>query len=324
MKYEKYRVSPKAKIDLNNYDPNDTSLFDGKKSQAKDLLKELNSEIEALQEQLYAEGKHKLLIIIQAMDTGGKDGTIRAVFEGVNPQGVKVASFKTPTPVELAHDYLWRVHQHTPGKGKIVIFNRSHYEDVLVVRVHNLVPKKVWGRRYEQINNFEKQLVEEGTQILKFYLNIDLDEQAKRFLARVEDPTKTWKFNPGDLEERKLWQEYMAAYEDMLNQTSTDYAPWYLIPANKKWYRNIVIARIVRDTLKAMNMGYPEKPADLDSYRRILREMVSADVLEEVHADIREDHKRNGFLKADGAAEHLEHYLAMDDQTASAEPGEKK
>lgn len=311
MKYDKYRVDPKKKIEIKDFDPNESSLFEGKKSEARDLLRELNGEIEALQEQLYAEGKHRVLVIIQAMDTGGKDGTIRAVFEGVNPQGVRVASFKVPTPIEMAHDYLWRIHQQTPGKGEIVIFNRSQYEDVLVVRVHGLVPKAVWSKRYEQINAFEKLLADEGTTILKFYLNIDLDEQAARFLARVEDPTKTWKFNPGDLEERKLWAQYMEAYEDMLNKTSTEQAPWYVIPANKKWYRNIVIATILRDTLKGLKMGYPAPPADLETYRRLLRGMVSPEVLDEVHDDIRDDHKKEGLLKPKGAEAELEAYLAM-------------
>ena len=233
MDEEKCRIPPKSKINLKDFDPNDTSLFDGGKKEAKAAMVELNQKLSELQELLYAEGKHKLLIILQAMDTGGKDGTIRSVFEGVNPQGVKVASFKTPTALELSHDYLWRIHQHTPARGEVVIFNRSQYEDVLVVRVHSLVPEEVWSKRYEHINAFERMLCDEGTTILKFYLHIDLKEQAKRFLARVEDPTKQWKFNPGDLSERERWHEYMHAYEDMLNRTSTAWAPWYVIPANK-------------------------------------------------------------------------------------------
>ena len=247
---EMYRVPPKGKIKLKDYDPNDSKLFDGNKKDGKEALQKLNAELETLQEELYAQAKHRVLVVLQAMDTGGKDGVIRAVFEGVNPQGVKVASFKTPTPVELAHDYLWRVHQQTPGKGEMVIFNRSHYEDVLVVRVHNLVPEEVWSRRYQHIREFERMLAEEGTTILKFYLHIDLQEQAERFLARVEDPTKQWKFNPGDLEERARWDDYMKAYEEMLNQTSTAWAPWYVIPSNKKWYRNWLISKILIKSLK--------------------------------------------------------------------------
>ncbi|MCZ2144722.1 MAG: polyphosphate kinase 2 family protein [Anaerolineales bacterium] len=273
---ETYRVPVKGKIKLKDYDPNDSRLFDGNKKDSKEALLKLNTELAALQEQLYAEGKHRLLIVLQAMDTGGKDGVIRAVFEGVNPQGVKVASFKVPTPVELSHDYLWRVHQQTPGKGEMVIFNRSHYEDVLVVRVHQLVPEEVWSRRYQHIREFERLLADEGTTVLKFYLHIDLQEQAQRFLARVEDPTKQWKFNPGDLDERERWEEYMKAYEDMLNQTSTDWAPWYIIPANKKWYRNWLISKIVIKTLKDLDMRYPAAPENIEEYHKRLLEMVAA------------------------------------------------
>lgn len=273
---ETYRVPVKGKIKLKDYDPNDSRLFEGNKKDSKEALLKLNTELAALQEQLYAEGKHRLLIVLQAMDTGGKDGVIRAVFEGVNPQGVKVASFKVPTPVELSHDYLWRVHQQTPGKGEMVIFNRSHYEDVLVVRVHQLVPEEVWSRRYQHIREFERLLADEGTTILKFYLHIDLQEQAQRFLARVEDPTKQWKFNPGDLDERERWEEYMKAYEDMLNQTSTDWAPWYIIPANKKWYRNWLISKIVIKTLKDLDMHYPTAPENIEDYHKRLLEMVAA------------------------------------------------
>jgi len=273
MDEEKCRIPPKSKINLKDFDPNDTSLFDGGKKEAKAAMVELNQKLSELQELLYAEGKHKMLIILQAMDTGGKDGTIRSVFEGVNPQGVKVASFKTPTALELSHDYLWRIHQHTPARGEVVIFNRSQYEDVLVVRVHSLVPEEVWSKRYEHINAFERMLCDEGTTILKFYLHIDLKEQAKRFLARVEDPTKQWKFNPGDLSERERWHEYMHAYEDMLNRTSTAWAPWYVIPANKKWYRNWLIAKIVVKTLKDLDMRYPQPAEDLEHYHKRLLEM---------------------------------------------------
>ncbi len=272
---EMYRVPIKGKIKLKDYDPNDSKLFDGNKKDGKEALQKLNAELELLQEQLYAEGKRRLLIVLQAMDTGGKDGAIRAVFEGVNPQGVKVASFKTPTPVELSHDYLWRVHQQTPGKGEIVIFNRSQYEDVLVVRVHNLAPEEVWSKRYQHIREFERLLADEGTTILKFYLHIDLEEQAERFLARVEDPTKQWKFNPGDLDERARWDDYMKAYEDMLNQTSTAWAPWYIIPSNKKWYRNWLISKIVIKTLKNLDMRYPAPVENIEDYHKRLLEMVA-------------------------------------------------
>ena len=261
---EKYRIEAGTAVDLNQWDPNDKSVFPLSKQEGKKLLPALNDELEALQEVLYAEGKHKVLIVFQAMDTGGKDGTIRHVFDGVNPQGVKVASFGKPTEEELAHDYLWRVHQHTPGKGQITIFNRSHYEDVLVVRVHNLVPKEIWERRYEHIQAFEQMLADEGTTILKFYLHIDQDEQKERLQARLDEPHKNWKFQKGDLAERKLWDQYMAAFEAVLEKTSTPAAPWYVIPANRKWYRNLVISTIIIDTLKGLNMRYPEPEAGLD------------------------------------------------------------
>ncbi len=261
---EQYRVKPGSKVHLYEWDPNDDALFDGGKKEGKKALPALNTRLEALQELMYAESKQKLLIVLQAMDTGGKDGTIRHVFEGVNPQGVKVASFKQPNPTELAHDYLWRIHKQTPASGQITIFNRSHYEDVLVVRVHNIVPIHVWERRYDHINNFEKLLTDEGTTILKFFLHIDLDEQKERLQARLDEPEKRWKFSTGDLAERKLWPDYIRAYEDMLGKTSTDWAPWYVIPANRKWYRNLLISKIIIDKLESLEMRYPEAEAGLD------------------------------------------------------------
>jgi len=208
------------------------------------------------------------------MDTAGKDGTIRAVFEGVNPQGVKVSSFKVPTPTELAHDYLWRVHQVVPARGELVIFNRSQYEDVLVVAVHGTIDAAETRRRYSQICSFEKLLAEEGTTILKFFLHIDLETQCQRLLERIDTPEKQWKFNPGDLEERKLWSEYMSAYENALRATSTDYAPWYVVPANRNWYRNLVVASVIVDTLKSLNMAYPKPAEDLTPYRQQLENEV--------------------------------------------------
>jgi PPK2 family polyphosphate:nucleotide phosphotransferase len=261
---EKYRVKPGEKIDLSAFDADDTSGYKGDKSEGKDLLLQLNEELEVHQELLYAEHKHKILIVLQGMDTSGKDGTVRHVFEGVNPQGVKVVSFKVPTAIELDHDYLWRIHPHTPGKGEMVIFNRSHYEDVLVVRVHDLVAESVWKKRYDQINAFEKTLTEEGTTILKFYLHIDPDEQKARLQERLDDPKKHWKFSLADVQERKRWGEYMQAYEDMLAKTSTDWAPWHIVPSNRKWYRNLVIASVVVETLKGLKMEYPEPEENLD------------------------------------------------------------
>ncbi len=262
---EQYRVKPNSHIDLSQWDPNDRSVFSGGKREAREVLKALNERLEEMQELLYAEHKHRVLVVLQALDTGGKDGTIRHVFEGVNPQGVKVANFKVPTRVELDHDYLWRVHKHTPGKGQIVIFNRSHYEDVLVVRVHSLVPPEVWSQRYAHINEFERMLAQEGTTILKFFLHIDLDEQKERLQARLDEPHKRWKFKVGDLEERKLWPEYMRAYEDVLSKTSTKWAPWYIVPANRKWYRNLVVASVLVETLEGLNMSYPQPEEDLDN-----------------------------------------------------------
>jgi len=261
---KRYLVKPGEKTDLNKFDPNDKHDFEGDKDEGREELLKLNDRLEELQELLYAEHKHKILIVLQAMDAGGKDGTIRHVFDGVNPQGVKVASFKVPTSKELDHDYLWRIHKHTPGKGEIAIFNRSHYEDVLVVRVHEFVPKTVWHRRYKHIRDFERMLAEEGTTILKFFLHIDRKEQKERFQARLDTPHKQWKFSKGDLEERKLWGSYMEAFEDALSETSTEWAPWYIVPANRKWYRNLVISRIIIEKLESLNMQYPQPEENLE------------------------------------------------------------
>jgi len=264
MSMNKYRVKPGSKVDLSKWDPEDKSEFDGGKEEGRIATEPLNARLEELQELLYAESKHKVLVVLQARDAGGKDGTIRHVFDGVNPQGVKVASFKQPSKEEMAHDYLWRIHKHMPANGEIVIFNRSHYEDVLVVRVHDLIPEKVWKRRYDHINNWERMLDDEGVTIIKFYLNISADEQKERFQARLDVLEKRWKFSIGDLGERKLWPEYTEAFEDMLEKTSTAHAPWYIIPANRKWYRNYVISRILVDTLEGLNMSYPQPEEGLD------------------------------------------------------------
>ncbi|HKJ38608.1 MAG TPA: polyphosphate kinase 2 family protein [Anaerolineales bacterium] len=261
---KQYMVKPESTVKLSKWDPNDTGDFKGGKKEGQAEVRKLNAKLESLQELLFAEHKHKVLVVMQAMDTGGKDGTIRRVFDGVNPAGVRVASFKAPTSEELDHDFLWRIHKEAPGSGEMVIFNRSHYEDVLVVRVHDLVPKKVWSKRFDQINEFERTLAENGTTILKFYLHIDLDEQKERLQARLDDPSKHWKFRLGDLAERKRWPDYMEAYEDVLRKTSTDYAPWYIIPANRKWYRDLVISSVLVDTLDGLKMKYPESEENLD------------------------------------------------------------
>jgi len=257
MTMDQYRVKPGQQINLNEWNPNDKSALPEGKKAGRKRLKELNAELEELQERLFAEGKHKILIVLQAMDAGGKDGTVRHVFEGVNPQGVRVTSFKKPSAIELAHDYLWRVHQNVPGKGEIGIFNRSHYEDVLVVRVNSLAPEAVWSKRFAHIVAFENMLADEGTTILKFFLHISLDEQKARLQTRLDEPHKHWKFNPGDLEQRKLWPDYMKAYEEVLSRTSTERAPWYIVPANRKWYRNLVIGQVIVDALNGLDIQYP-------------------------------------------------------------------
>jgi len=255
MDISRYRVAANSTVELSVRDTNESGGFD--KDEGQRLTKKLNNKLEEFQELLYAEHKHKVLVVIQATDTGGKDGTIRHVFDGVNPQGVKVASFKKPTELELAHDYLWRVHAQTPGAGEITIFNRSHYEDVLVVRVHDLVEADVWSRRYEHIRNFEEMLTDEGTTIVKIFLHISKEEQRQRLQARVDEPRKNWKFSFGDLEERKLWDDYQEAFQAMLAETSTPNAPWYVVPADRKWFRNLVISEIMVQTLESLDMGWP-------------------------------------------------------------------
>ena len=264
MNLSQYRVKPGSSVDLNDWDPDDSSGYKpGKKAAEKELVR-LKERLDELQELLYAEHKHKLLVVLQGMDTSGKDGTIRHVFQGVNPQGVRVVRFQQPTRVELDHDYLWRVHMQAPGNGEIVIFNRSHYEDVLVVRVHDLVPREVWKRRYQQICDFERMLAEEGTTILKFFLHISREEQKKRLLARLKDPDKRWKFDLTDIKERELWPSYAKAYEAALERTSSEWAPWFVVPANHKWYRNLVVSTAIVEALEALKMKYPKARVDLE------------------------------------------------------------
>jgi len=255
------RIPPDTKVKLSDWDADDTDIIGKDKSDARERLDEYRTQLETLQELLYAEGKHKLLIVLQAMDTAGKDSTIRHVFQGVDPLGVRVGSFKAPTPHELARDYLWRVHHHVPGAGEIAIFNRSHYEDVLITRVNGWIDAAECRRRYRQINDFERMLAETGTTILKFYLHISKDEQKKRLEARRDDPQKQWKFHPGDLSVREQWADYMAAYEAALSATSTAHAPWHVIPANNKLARNLMISRLLIDALEGLKMRYPE-PAE--------------------------------------------------------------
>lgn len=269
---DQYKVRPGVHVRLKDIDPQATAGFEGDKGEGKDVLDDLTDRLEVLQEQFYAEHKHALLVVLQGMDTSGKDGTIQHVFDGVNPQGVRVASFKVPTPIELDHDYLWRIHQQAPAKGEIAIFNRSHYEDVLVVRVHKLAPEKVWQKRYGQINDFERLLTDSGTIILKFFLHISKEEQKERLLDRLKEPDKRWKFNPGDLKERDLWNDYQHAYEDALAMTSSEWAPWYVVPADHKWFRNLVIASTIVQTLEKLNPKPVNTMTDqeADQYRKAL------------------------------------------------------
>jgi PPK2 family polyphosphate:nucleotide phosphotransferase len=253
---DQYRVNPK-KFALSNYKASDKSERTGDKAKDALLLEKLATEINALQNILHAQAKHKVLLILQGMDASGKDGTIKHVFSECDPLGIRLASFKSPTPIELAHDYLWRVHKQVPQKGEIVIFNRSHYEDVLIVRVRDWIDEDECKRRYAQINDFERMLSETGTLIVKCYLHISKEEQKVRMLERLSDPTKTWKFNEGDLKERELWDNYMQAYENAMKATSTDYAPWYEIPADSKTNRNLLISSILLNALKSLELAYP-------------------------------------------------------------------
>ena len=257
-KLGKFEIHDLTKIRLADYDPDDTSLAPGGKEETEGASDALCSRIDELQELLFAEHRHKLLVVLQGMDTSGKDGTVRHVMRSVSPQSVRVTAFKKPTEVELDHDYLWRVHAATPGNGEIGIFNRSHYEEVLVVRVHALVPEEVWKKRYEQIRDFEKMLAQNGATILKFFLHISREEQRKRLQKRLDDPKKRWKFQHGDIEERKFWDDYQRAYEDAIGETATKKAPWIIVPANKKWYRNWIVAHTIVRTLEKLDMKYPQ------------------------------------------------------------------
>jgi PPK2 family polyphosphate:nucleotide phosphotransferase len=259
-----YRIPPGSPMDLESHDPDAKTGFEGGKEEGRAALHEQTQQLAELQRRLWGESQRSLLLVLQATDTAGKDGTIRHVFRGVNPQGVRVTNFGVPSERELAHDYLWRVHQNTPADGEIGVFNRSHYEDVLVVRVKGLAPEAVWSRRYDHIREFERVLAEEGTTIVKVFLNISKDEQKKRLQARLAQPDKSWKFRKGDLEDRELWDDYRKAYQDAIGATSTSYAPWYVVPANRKWYRDLVVSRILIDTLEAMDPRYPPPEEGLE------------------------------------------------------------
>jgi PPK2 family polyphosphate:nucleotide phosphotransferase len=255
---DRWRVTPRRRLSLAQIDTATKAGAPGDKAATKDAAAALRVRLADLQGRLYAEGSRSLLLVLQAMDAGGKDGTIRSVFTGVNPQGVRVASFKAPTEEELAHDFLWRVHAHTPRDGDIAVFNRSHYEDVLVVRVHGLAPPEVWRGRYAQIRAFEELLVAEGTTVVKVMLHISREEQRVRQQERIDDPAKRWKFSARDLEERRHWDDYLAAFEDAITKTTTRDAPWFVVPADRNWYRDWAVLTILVETLERMDPQYPE------------------------------------------------------------------
>ncbi len=263
----KFVVEPRAKVRLAKIDPSFTGEHESQEKAAPEILKHVER-MDKLQYLLYADNNQSLLIVLQALDAAGKDGVIRHLFSGMNPQGTSVAGFKQPTPVELAHDFLWRAHVPAPHKGEVVIFNRSYYEDVLVVRVHKLAPRSVWSKHYGAINDFEKLLDRNGTRILKFYLHISPDEQLERFKQRLDDPVRNWKISESDYSERELWPKYIEAYEDALALTSTKRAPWYVIPANHKWFRNLAVSQIVADTMDEMGLKLPPTRVDIDEIRR--------------------------------------------------------
>jgi PPK2 family polyphosphate:nucleotide phosphotransferase len=254
---EKYRVKKGSKLEFGNHDSSDKILYQGSKDEAETQFDVLQDELQQLQKMLYAQNKHRVLVVMQAMDTGGKDGCIKHVFSRIDPQGIHVRSFKKPTEEELAHDFLWRVHSKVPSTGQMVIFNRSHYEDIIAVRVKKLFPEEVWKRRQQHVLDFERMLAEEGTTIVKIFLHISRAEQKHRLESRLNNPAKHWKFNPDDLADRARWDDFMVAYQDVIGKTSTDLAPWYVVPADRKYYRNLCVARIMVDTLKQLNMKFP-------------------------------------------------------------------
>lgn len=256
---ERYIVPEGAKVRLDDIDQNEKELFGhGGKDEHFPYLDQLRDELQALQKVMYAEDKRRVLVVMQAMDTGGKDGCVKHVFSRVDPQGIHVQSFKAPTPRELARDFLWRIHQHVPRNGQLTIFNRSHYEDIIAVRVKELFPKEVWERRYRHVVDFERMLADEGTVIIKIFLHISKEEQRERLQTRLDEPAKHWKFNPDDLNDRSRWGDFMKAYEDVIEKTSKKHAPWFIVPADRKWYRNLCVARIMVDTLKGLEMKFPD------------------------------------------------------------------
>jgi PPK2 family polyphosphate:nucleotide phosphotransferase len=294
--FSKFSVKPGSKVNLAKVDAG----FRDKHESHEHALPEIekySQKLRELQYLMYAEDKRSLLICLQGRDAAGKDGTINHVLGAMNPQGCTVTGFKVPSKEEAAHDFLWRYHQHTPGKGQVAIFNRSHYEDVLVVRVHDLVPKKVWSRRYEHINDFEKMLYENGTHILKFYLHIDPEEQLERFKQRIDDPARHWKISDGDYAERPYWDAYTAAFEDALGKCSSEHAPWFIIPSNHKWFRNLAISRIVAEVLESLKMKFPDPTVDIEEIRQkyhaiVQEERIGQEIAAQAGSGDRKDKKR--------------------------------
>jgi PPK2 family polyphosphate:nucleotide phosphotransferase len=258
-----FRVKSGTRVSLGDHDPDGGPALVATKDEGARQLELIKADIRNLQRKLYAERRHRLLVILQGLDGSGKDGTVRHVFTGIDPHGLRVISFKAPTADELSHDFLWRVHREVPGRGEVTVFNRSHYEDIVAVGVKKLAPETVWKRRYEHVVNFERLLADEGTTILKIFLHISPEEQRRRLQARLENPEKHWKFHPDDLADRKLWPEFIAAYEEVLSRTSAEHAPWFVVPANRKWYRNLAVAGIVREALGRLELKFPPPAWDL-------------------------------------------------------------
>jgi PPK2 family polyphosphate:nucleotide phosphotransferase len=300
---KQFRIKP-GKVDLKKVD----AEFHGNYKNEEATIDEINenaqrlSELQAL---MYAENKHSLLIVLQAMDGGGKDGTIAHVMGAMNPQGCNVVSFKVPTAEELSHDYLWRIHKVTPAKGRVTVFNRSHYEDVLVVRVHSLVPKEVWSKRYNEINNFERGLANSGTTIVKFFLHIDKEEQLRRFRDRLDEPDKQWKISDSDYTEREYWDDYQQAYMDAISKCNFNYAPWYIVPANHKWFRNLIVSQILVETMESWKMKYPAPSVDLTEIKQkyhaeLLEEsgMAAVELMQEEKPNKKKGKKKKGKKKS--------------------------
>jgi PPK2 family polyphosphate:nucleotide phosphotransferase len=284
---ERFVVEPGRKVRLAKIDPSYTGKHESHEKALPHIRKHLER-MDKLQYLLYADADQSLLVVLQALDAAGKDGVVRHLFTGMNPQGTSVVGFKQPSKVESDHDFLWRVHQHTPGKGEITIFNRSHYEDVLVVRVHDLVPRSVWSKRYDLINDFEKLLVQNRTHVLKFYLHISPDEQLDRFEQRLDDPSRHWKISENDYSERELWPKYVAAYEEAIEETSTKHAPWFVVPSNHKWFRNLAISEIIADTMDEMRLKLPPTRVNI------------ADIRRKYHAAVREAKKQRASSRKRG------------------------